>query len=339
MRTRLLIIIALAFGSSAADAQSSVTLYGVIDEFVQFANVGGKANTVAMGSSGQWASRIGFRGSEDIGGGNSINFVLENGFVPTSGALVDPTSLFNRQAWIGASGGWGETRLGRLNSPVYLTEARLDAFGAVTQASGMNNFSTFVVRTSNTLAYISPTLAGLQASAYFGLGVNGGFRTPGSNYQFSVTYDMKGFAAAYATQGVWNNTGTTLDRATFASASYTYGPGALYLGFHRSQWSDVRVDVRAYSVSFRYTFSPALYVSAGYARLVDATSQGNDASEYAALLNYALSKRTNIYAALSYIDNQNKSNKTLAGAVNAGIPLAYAGANPKALQLGIAHKF
>ena len=69
--------------------------------------------------------------------------------------------MFNRQAWVGLSGNWGEVRLGRQNSPVFYDQGYLDAFGAATQASGFSNLMTYVVRTSNTVSYQSPVIARL----------------------------------------------------------------------------------------------------------------------------------------------------------------------------------
>ncbi|CAE6942101.1 Outer membrane porin protein 32 [Paraburkholderia domus] len=325
-------------GVNVAHAQSSVTLYGIIDEFVQYANTG-RGYSAAVQSSGQWASRFGLRGSEDIGAGTKINFVLENGFVPNTGGFADPTSIFNRQAWVGASGGWGEVRLGRLNSPLFITEWRVDAFAAVTQASGLDNLSTYTIRTSNTAAYISPTYAGLQASVYAGLGTSGGFREPGSNYQFSVTYDHGPVAASYAQQAVWSATGNALDKSAFASLSYAFSSATVYLGYHSADWANINIKIRAYSLSMKYQFTPASFLSLGGAYLHDRTSLGNDAGQISAMYQYLLSKRTNVYAAVSFLKNKNTSSRTLAGAANAGPALAYPGADARGIQVGFVQKF
>jgi predicted porin len=151
----------------------------------------------------------------------------------------------------------------------------------------------------------------------------------------NITYDIRDSQLHMHRKGY----GMLQESRDFCLPSYAHGPGAVYLGFHRAQWADVQVDIRAYSLSARYIFSPAAYFAVGYAFLDDATAQGNDASEYSTLFNYSLSKRTNFYGAISFLDNRKKSRKTLAGAVSVGIPLAYAGANAKAVQLGVAHKF
>ncbi|HEY4296424.1 MAG TPA: porin [Paraburkholderia sp.] len=75
--------------ASNAHAQSSITMYGIVDTSVQYVNTG-NGYTAAMNSSGQYGTRIGFRGSEDIGGRNKIDFMLENGFNSNDGTFATP---------------------------------------------------------------------------------------------------------------------------------------------------------------------------------------------------------------------------------------------------------
>jgi predicted porin len=107
MRTNIRRLASTAFGLTAwiagsANAQSSVTLYGVIDTFIESTNAG-NGLTTRMGSSGFYASRFGMKGTEDIGGGNRINFTPEGGINTNNGSGADPTALFNRQAWVALS--------------------------------------------------------------------------------------------------------------------------------------------------------------------------------------------------------------------------------------------
>ena len=108
-----------SLAATHAHAQdSSITLYGLFDTFVEMTNAG-QGVTTRMASSGLYASRIGLRGSEDIGGGNRVNFTLEDGINTNNGTAADPTAAFNRQAWVGMSGNWGELRIGRQNTPQF----------------------------------------------------------------------------------------------------------------------------------------------------------------------------------------------------------------------------
>ncbi|QGZ64812.1 porin [Paraburkholderia acidisoli] len=107
---------ALALGTlaCAAHAQSSVTLYGIIDGGVRYTNNGHGA--VATTSTNGWlsSSRFGFIGHENLGGGWKANFVLEAGFNESTGAFDNTTGiLFNRQSYVGLSGPYGQFTMGR----------------------------------------------------------------------------------------------------------------------------------------------------------------------------------------------------------------------------------
>lgn len=334
---RALLALPIFAAAQAASAQSSVTVYGLVDTFVQVVNTG-SGYTPAMNSSGQYGTRIGLRGSEDIGGGNKVDFDLENGFNSNDGSFATPGSMFNRQAWVGASGNWGSVRAGRQNSLLFINEGRLDAFGGATQGSGINNLSVYTYRTSNTVGYFSPKFAGFQAAGYLGLGDAGGLRAGGSNYQFALTYDNRAISAVYAMQGVRNANATSTEHSTFAGGSYDFGAVRLYAGYAAASWDDQHIDIRSFEFSGRWTFSPFAYLALGYTFLQDRNGS-NDAAQYSAMLNYAFSKRTSVYTALSWLDNRGQASYRLAGAATAGQALAYAGAPARGVQVGIVQAF
>src|ERR1700754_1233873 len=104
--------------STTAHAQTSVTLYGIIDAGLIYTNNVAKGNTrgsLVQATSGEInGSRFGLRGSEDLGGGLKAIFVLENGFSITNGTLAQPRRLFGRQAFVGLSSSqYGTVTLGR----------------------------------------------------------------------------------------------------------------------------------------------------------------------------------------------------------------------------------
>lgn len=338
MKLRITIGIVAAGFTCAAHAQSSLTLYGIVDEFAQYVDTG-RGYTAAMGSSGQWASRFGLRGREDLGDGYAVNFVLENGFAPTTGALATSGSLFNRQAWVGVSSAWGQVRMGRQNSPLFIDEGRMDAFGAVTQASGLDNITTYGIRTSNTISYLSPSLYGLKGSVFIGLGNAGGLRSTGSSYQFDVTYDHGPFAAFVAGQALHNTEGAPTDRTILSGVSYAIGKFTIYGAYTWAKWSEAAIDARTYGVSVGYTINPFNYLALGWAQLSDDSSAGNGARQFSMMYNHDVSKRTSFYAAVSFLQNRGQASYTLAGAANAGLPLAYPGADARGVQLGMVHRF
>ena len=111
-----LIALAVLAASGAAMAQSSVTLYGVVDAGVTYIN--GKDNWSGVTSGNNLTSRLGFRGTEDLGGGLKANFVLEGGFNLDAGdgnssGAAGTGFEFKRQSTVGLAGNFGEVRLGR----------------------------------------------------------------------------------------------------------------------------------------------------------------------------------------------------------------------------------
>jgi predicted porin len=337
LRTTILLSMSACY-AAGVHAQSSITLYGSVDEFIQYVDTG-KGYTAAMGSSGETYSRFGLKGTEDIGGGNAVNFVLENGFAPTTGQLATAGSLFNRQAWVGLSGAWGQVRAGRQNSPLYVDQGRLDAFGAVTQASGMDNFATFETRTSNTLSYLTPSFYGLKGGLYVGFGDAGGLRGVGASYQFDVTYDHGPLSAFVAGQALHNTAGAPTDRSIESSVSYTLGRFTMYGGYTWAKWDELHIDASTYGLSAGYTINAFNYLALGWAQLSDRSSSGNNARQIGALFNHSLSKRTILYATISFLQNRAQATYTLAGAGNSGLPLAYPGADARGVSFGIVHRF
>ncbi|KAA1007714.1 porin [Paraburkholderia panacisoli] len=114
---RKLLIFATAVASASvldtAHAKSSVTLYGVIDNGIEYQNDG--AGSVVRASPGGLSATVyGLKGQEDIGGGLYVNFQLEQGFSAVNGQASNPAA-FNRLAWVGVSGGFGEVRVRRLH--------------------------------------------------------------------------------------------------------------------------------------------------------------------------------------------------------------------------------
>lgn len=335
---RTLCAATLTLVAHTAFAQDGVTLYGLVDEFAQYVNTG-HGYTAALGSSGQWGSRFGLKGSEDLGGGQTLSFDLENGFNPTDGTLATNGSLFDRQAWIGVSGGWGQLRAGRQNSPLFYDQSGQDAFGGVTQASAMDNLTVFSFRTSNTISYVTPEIAGLQAGLYLGFGDAGGLRAAGSSQQFDVTWEHGPFSAFVAGQWLKNSDGSATDRTIMSGASYAIGRATLYAGYSDMKWPDLALNAYTAGLSAKYQFNAANSVALGYARLRDRTAQDNDADQVGLMYEYDLSKTTNFYGALSFLRNRNQASYTLAGAANPGLPLAYAGADARGVQVGIVHRF
>ncbi|MFD2273855.1 porin [Undibacterium arcticum] len=117
MKKTLIALAVLGSIAGVAQAQSNVTIYGVVDLGLAHEN-NGSTSLTRMDDGGLNGSRLGFKGSEDLGGGlSAIFFNLKNGFTADTGAQADAAKLFNRQSFIGLTGGFGTVKFGRQKEP------------------------------------------------------------------------------------------------------------------------------------------------------------------------------------------------------------------------------
>ena len=173
---------ALASLSVTAHAQGSVTLYGLIDGSVAYTTNQGGGKTWAMGSGATRGSRVGFVGSEDLGGGTRAIFRLENGFDVTDGSLGQGGLMFGRQAYVGLSSSYGMVTLGRQYDSVVDYTGALEVgsqWGSFYAAhpgdlDNLNNTN----RVNNAIKYTSKNLSGETFGGLYSLGgVAGNFTT------------------------------------------------------------------------------------------------------------------------------------------------------------------
>ena len=339
MKVKLLI--GLLFGyAGAACAQGSVTLYGIIDTSIEVSNVG-NGTTARMDSGGLLGSRFGMRGTEDIGGGNHINFTLENGIGSNNGTSSISTLAFSRQAWVGASGPWGEVRIGRQNSPLYIPlSGRFDAFAVATIASALDSFQTIGVRYDNAIYYGTPSFSGLSAQVMVGLrSADTAPQNGMHDIHIAAEYERSPVNVGAGYQKVAATTGNATFRVLFVGGSYGFGPLRVFGVWNRATQSDDTIDKDVFTTSLSYSLSPFSMVSAGYGYVHDKTAAARNADQIGLMYWYFLSKRTTLYASASFLDNRTNGLYTMNGATTVGIPVAYAGADARGVQFGIQHRF
>ncbi|MCU0968456.1 MAG: porin, partial [Rubrivivax sp.] len=181
MKKSLIALAALGAFAGSAMAQSSVTLFGVVDVAGTYID-NDVDSKYLLAQSGNSSSRIGFRGVEDLGGGLRAGFWLESALAPDDGSLPMDS---RRRATVSLLGGWGEVRLGRDYTPTFWNWTLFDPFGTngvgastnlaleTDQIPG-NTFGT-LVRANNTIGYHLPSMGGLygQAMVAAGEGVGG----------------------------------------------------------------------------------------------------------------------------------------------------------------------
>ncbi|KQR77067.1 hypothetical protein ASG35_12425 [Burkholderia sp. Leaf177] len=167
--------LALGTIASAANAQSSVTLYGTVDDGLQYVSRSGAHDLFNTQNGALGSSKWGLTGAEDIGSGTKIIFKLEAGFDPNSGKATASGYEFNRQAYVGAEGAFGTAKLGRQYDLSYLEGVgRLAApvrvaGGLGTHAGDIDDlFGT--INFFNAASYITPDLGGFRVGGLYSLG-------------------------------------------------------------------------------------------------------------------------------------------------------------------------
>jgi len=222
MKKTLLAAALLAGFAGAASAQSSVTLYGIVDVGVRYQNwnytnakgVDLGTNSLAMISGQESTSRIGFKGVETLSGGNVAAFVLELGTVDVANGTLNTTAL--RQSTIGMSNAsWGNFEMGRQLGLASKYAGSIDPFTTTTPIANMSNsFGLTTIRYSNMLMYRTPTMSGFQAGVSYSF--NTGLTTNGRSPTTGLPVAITGAGNAFSSM---NN-----QRAVSLGATYTNGP-------------------------------------------------------------------------------------------------------------------
>lgn len=305
-----LIALAVLAVSGMASAQSTVTLYGLVDTYVGSIKSGGTTQTV-VNSGGLNGSRFGFKGSEDLGGGLKANFLLEGGFGSDTGASggydsvvgnVPGTNLFSRQSYVGLSGGFGEIKIGKTWTAYDdLTGTGIAGFGTsiFMAPSGVWKSFNYNDNPGNTIYYATPDFSGVTAAASYSLGENKNLPVAGvkagSVASFNVAYAGGPVFVGFAYQTEKPTGNATAAKFTQINASYDLGVAKLLGAYGNVKDSGGVPKTTEFQIGVDVPVSSALTLTAGYARSKDdAPSVTRKGFGLAGL--YALSKRTNLYA-------------------------------------------
>lgn len=318
--------------SAAISAHASVVIYGVVDTGVVYTNnvsTGGSKMELATGLV--QAPRIGFKGSEDLGGGLKATFELEAGFDTDTGALQSDkgsTSLFRRKSVVGLGGSFGSVILGR-------------------QADVLNVGHLDFRRTKNAIRYDTPDLFGFTGSMIYGFGEASGNRADGQSvsvggqyangpvvlasawYQSKLGATPADVALPVVASG---NPGDTALKRLSLLASYDAGPASIYAAWLRARQPLAASSDDTFEFGVGYTVTAPLKLSASvqHSRL-----KSDDGRRIKMDLSstYSLSKRTDLYSIVS--------NMRAKDTVNPGVYGDSAGKNGKqtTLAFGVRHKF
>ena len=340
-----LIALAVLAASGAAMAQSSVTLFGIVDTgFAYVDNASGNDSVYGLSTSGNATSRLGFRGVEDLGGGLKAGFWLEGEIFGDDGNSKGFN--FQRRSTVSLAGGFGEVRLGRDLTPGYSKFISYDVFGQVGigQFMGWSNWygtsgDADGIRSSNMISYYTPNFSGFTA----GLGYGFDEQTSGKAGRYVggyVAYENGplGVAVSYDQR----NLAADVDRNALTVAG-SYNLNVVKLNAIIQQTKDDVPGASDRKVN-AYALGASAPVGAGEVKLQYALydQKAIDSKAHQISLGYVhnLSKRTALYGTVAYLKNKDASNLSLA-AKNLGSDLTGPGAgeNQTGVQLGIRHSF
>jgi len=316
MKKSLIALAVLGAAAGAAQAQSAVNLYGIVDLWVGQVSLkdgagnkinGPKLNTLSMESGGVNGSRWGLKGEEDLGGGLKAVFKLEQGFPADDGtAAVGDTAAataFNRQAYVGVAGGFGTVTIGNVWSAMDdVVGASNSGFDSALSASalvlavnhGNGNVGGYNGLPRNAFKYVSPSFGGFSGGFTYSLDETTAAKA--NQTDFSLSYAAGPIAAnfAYEIQGDQGTAPGADIKLTALNGSYDLGVAKLLASYGQAK------DGSAKSTDFQFgadvPLSSALTLSAGYAQSKDNAAAGNQKrTGFGVAAAYGLSKRTTAY--------------------------------------------
>lgn len=355
MKKSLLALAILGAFAGAASAQTNVTVYGVVDAgIVSFDD--DVDRTTRLDSGNQSGSRIGFRGSEDLGGGLSAIFTLENGFNVDDGTLGQGNRLFGRQAFVGLNGGFGSVKLGRQYTPMRLAVESIDPFSLGLAGNAENVFNTYGSRTDNTLNYTAPNFGGFTGQLAYSFGEASGSTSLGRHLGASVGYANGpiNVVLVYHRQNLTATAGTpavTVDAGDadtwMLGGTYNFGIAKVHAAYARNDAETAAgvttVDGDNILLGASATFGAGTVMASWIRRTDDVTGAGGasrDADLFAIGYTHALSKRTNLYTSYGQVRNDAGANVSFQGTNSAyAIPVAGAGRDPSIFNIGVRHRF
>ncbi|MBC5785052.1 porin [Ramlibacter sp. USB13] len=359
-----LIALAVMAAAGAASAQSSVTLFGIVDANISYQRTSGGEKNTFLANSGYNSSRLGFRGTEDLGGGLSASFWLE-------GALANDVGFggsqatgfdFRRRSTVSLAGGWGEVRLGRDYVPTFWNMTVFDPFGTNgvgsnighkvkldggTAATAGGIVDPAYVRSNNMVQYFLPAnLGGFYGQISYAFdetpntaaGQQNAGRYIGGRLGFaSGPFNV---AAAY---------GQTDGQETFASpdvknwnigGQWDFGMAKLLGVYDRASYESVGVD----NDLDTWLIGGLIPVGAGEIRLSYGRSKldtaGGDprTSQWALGYVHNLSKRTALYATYAHVSNKDGANISVGSSLQNRVA-GLTNASSSGFDLGIRHSF
>jgi predicted porin len=341
--------------SMAAHAQSTLTLYGILDAGITWASNEGGHSATFLDTGVMQGNRLGFKGAEDLGGGTKAVFDLENGYQLQNGKLGQGGALFGRQAWVGLSNDrWGVLTAGHQYDFMCDT---LETYYTPTWSAGgyannpLDNDRMSGQRVDNSIKYVTPSFAGFSFGAMYGFSnLAGDLNGNGRTYSFTGVYTRGNFSAGAAYTEI---SGTSIDispligsatpvnaggnklRTWGAGADYQFTNVTVYGVYSQAQYEAAQgmpsAMFRNYQGGFAYTHNAAQVYGIGYGLT---TLGANKYHQLNLTYDYFLSKRTDVYVQSIIMHATGDS----ATAAIISIPASSSG-NQVLVRVGMRHKF
>ena len=333
-KKHLLLALVAAAGASTVMAQSSVTLYGRVNTSVERQKVGSVSNTVMQNN----ASRFGFKGVEDLGGGLKAGFQLESGFDSSTGAgsaWTHPTTgmSFARQSEVNLSGGFGMIRLGNFIPESYYATA--DYVSMHNHDTGTSSDALYYdpvwfggLSTTNKIGYRTPSFGGLTVDASVSLHEKNAAIPQKNGYDLAANYNIGALNLGAGYSQVDSN------RQLGLRALYTFGQFVVG-GYYQRNKDDNQLLATGAGNRNNFRLAGAYMMGASEFHVnVGRAGKWSDIADSSATqwtlgYNYNFSKRTKVYAFYTKVDNK-------AGAT---YMTGAAGQDFSSLALGVRHNF
>jgi predicted porin len=299
MKKTLIVAAVSVLVGGTAFAQSSVQIYGRFNTTLErtttenYNGLGVKTNSTTIKAMNNNASRLGFKGTEDLGRGLKANFVLEHGFDSSTGGTGAP--FWGRQSEINLSGGFGTVRLGNFTSEAYFATADYISMHNHDTGNSEDKLYAYIGRNRNKVAYRTPEFVkGLSAEIAVTAGEGVGPRT----YDFAANYGIGGLALGL---GYEKN---DADKQFAVRGLYEFGSFAVgaYVQRHTEA---ARGNRTLFRLSGAYNLGASeFHVNFGKAGEFSKAKK-TDAKQFTVAYNYNLSKRTKVYTYYTKVDDAN----------------------------------
>lgn len=350
--------------TGSAYAETNVEIYGVVDMgFVRDMGTVAGLQTAAtppvpirpagnkLTSGAQSGTRLGFKGSEDLGNGLKGLFVLETGIAADTGGFNQGNQAFARQSFIGVQGDFGTVALGRQYTPYFLTLSQVgDPFAAGLAGNAQNLMlppgvpsglpaatdpatvgaeADRAIRMNNAIKYTTAIWNGVSAEIAYGFGEITGTSRANRVMTGSVGYSANALNVRLAYYRKDNRTDTDKLESVLLAANYDFGPAKIFAAYADNDWFVGKS--RDLLIGATVPFGPHNFIASYIKKTGRGAADGIDPNQWALGYTYSLSKRTNLYAAYGHINNDGATYTVGNNSEN--------GTGNKAFNLGVRHTF